>query len=214
MTLAPRVQVYTQLACQSVYHHSPLSLSVPATTPLFISPLSPLPTSHVAVSVPVVPPHQDPCKSDPAVQARAASFQMLYMLIMDISSALSASSWGHFGERRGRLRVLALSSIGLVFTLVMCLCLQPTQAHSPTVTLHSQHWHPPGTISPPRPHRCYSCSLPYSKVSWVAGRPFKVQRLPISPTALLQVAPAHKSLPASPASSMLVLRSGLLSARG
>jgi hypothetical protein len=110
MTLAPRVQVYTQLACQAVYHHSPLSSNLPSTTPSFAN------ISSVSIFTSLAAPHQDPCKADPAVQAKAASLQMLYMLIMGITSALSTTSWGHFGERRGRLPVLALSTVGLVLT--------------------------------------------------------------------------------------------------
>jgi hypothetical protein len=159
MTLAPRVQVYTQLSCQANYRnldsHLPASVvissnsfesqsqsqsryttnsrslslssdstasSISATSAspiLNLSFINTVNTNDSASSSEA--PHRDPCASDPDVQAGAATLQTTYMLLMGIASVLSTSWWGHFGERHGRMRVLAFSTIGTLLRLVMFL---------------------------------------------------------------------------------------------
>jgi hypothetical protein len=58
------------------------------------------------------------CMSDPAVQAGAARLQTIMTTTMGTLSALTTGWWGHFGERHGRTRVLAFSTLGLFLTLV------------------------------------------------------------------------------------------------
>jgi hypothetical protein len=58
------------------------------------------------------------CMSDPAVQAGAARLQTIMTTTMGTLSALTTGWWGHFGERHGRTRVLAFSSLGLFLTFV------------------------------------------------------------------------------------------------
>lgn len=58
------------------------------------------------------------CLTDPAVQAGAARIQTIMTTTMGALSALSTGWWGHFGERHGRLKVLAASTLGLFLTLV------------------------------------------------------------------------------------------------
>lgn len=121
MTLAPRVQVFTQLSCNQLYHHQshnlPIDYSLPpvsdniyADTTGSYHLLSFDPLSHV--------PPGNTCASDPAVQSRAARLQTIMMTTMGIMSALTTGWWGHFGERHGRTRVLAASTLGLLITFV------------------------------------------------------------------------------------------------
>ena len=56
------------------------------------------------------------CVLDPAVQARAAGLQTVMTTTMGVLSALTTGWWGHFGERYGRTRTLAISTFGLVVT--------------------------------------------------------------------------------------------------
>ncbi|THH32789.1 hypothetical protein EUX98_g1421 [Antrodiella citrinella] len=142
MTLAPRVQVFTQLSCNAIYGHDVYDHT--GTTALSSLPYS---TSH-SLSNP--PYHQSPnitylsfntatappathsdgdddepdprampshrCLSDAAVQAGAARIQMIMTTIGGLLSALTTGWWGHFGERHGRTRVLAASTLGLFLT--------------------------------------------------------------------------------------------------
>ncbi|PPQ64605.1 hypothetical protein CVT26_002003 [Gymnopilus dilepis] len=58
------------------------------------------------------------CLGDAAVQAGAARLQTMMTTTMGLLSALTTGWWGHFGERNGRTRVLAVSTLGLFLTLV------------------------------------------------------------------------------------------------
>ena len=150
MTLAPRLEVYTQLACNNLYGHHEWNHTRHTTTnfafdianiPLYasIDPLGPhlhpyslfpeLETtlisnsSHRSVINDDTDDTEDPrripsprCVSDPAVQASAARLQTIMMTTMGLLSALTTGWWGHFSERHGRTRVLALSTLGLFLT--------------------------------------------------------------------------------------------------
>lgn len=184
MTVAPRVEVYTQLSCaalhrgdwnhtqtQELYPASLLNpipqdlLSREATSwdlalassrnsstipkastsshslafyasidplgpPLHASPhsFSSSPTPY-SLSTTHLDPVDDPqvefddprrrCLADPAaVQAGAARLQTMMTTTMGLLSALTTGWWGHFGERHGRTRVLAFSTMGLFLTYV------------------------------------------------------------------------------------------------
>jgi len=148
MTLAPRVEVFTQLSCDRLYghrnwNHTVHTLSTPISfastqphTALFtsIDPLGPpmhaltlFPTSTITFNsnstkhsitreTRRVPSSR--CSSDPAVQAGAAKLQTIMTTTMGLLSALTTGWWGHFGERHGRTKVLALSTLGLFLTYV------------------------------------------------------------------------------------------------
>lgn len=58
------------------------------------------------------------CASDPAVQAGAAKIQTILTTTSGVLSALTTGWWGHFGERHGRTRVLAITTLGLFLTSV------------------------------------------------------------------------------------------------
>ena len=125
MTIAPRVEVFTQLSCNSVYGHTDYNHTrhdLVTTSYSF----------HISEDGNVLRPFidsdeddndDDPmriptkrCLDDPAVQSGAARIQMYMTTIMGTLSALTTGWWGHFGEKHGRTRVLAVSTLGLLFT--------------------------------------------------------------------------------------------------
>lgn len=140
MTLAPRVEVYTQLSCRDVYGHRPTLTN--ATSQMHIVPPQTLNEplyTPASVNTPTLGPahsvdyqEQDGletdnplhvssarCTSDPEVQSATARLQMLMTTIMGVLSALSTGWWGHFSERYGRTRVLALSTFAIFLTYVV-----------------------------------------------------------------------------------------------
>ncbi|TFK20295.1 hypothetical protein FA15DRAFT_673617 [Coprinopsis marcescibilis] len=174
MTLAPRVEIYTQLACFSLHgkghEHNPAFLAGihvdavkwdSASAISLYSSLDPLgpylfASSTLNDSTPIFPrpielpatPHNkhhnssttnddsanpDPrrppssrCLTDPAVQAKAARLQTILTTTMGFLSALTTGWWGHFGERYGRTKVLAIATFGLFWTdLVFILASTP-----------------------------------------------------------------------------------------
>ena len=54
--------------------------------------------------------------SNPTVQAGAARLQTIMTTIMGALSAFTSSWWGSFGERYGRTRVIAITTLGLFLT--------------------------------------------------------------------------------------------------
>ena len=147
MTLAPRLEVYTQLACNNLYgrhggwNHTQDTISNfssdTANIPLYasIDPLGPhldpyslFPEPGTAfISNPKVNDDTDDtedssripsqrCVSDPEVQASAARLQTVMMTTMGLLSAFTTGWWGHFSERHGRTRLLAIATLGLLFT--------------------------------------------------------------------------------------------------
>lgn len=126
MTVAPRIDVYTQLACdESEFKHSarhnhgidihssvliPLSnetntTSIPSSAPAYTNIHE---QSHNARSCSTSPPS--------AIQARAARLQTTMTTTVGLLSALTTAWWGQFGERHGRMWVLAIASVGLLVT--------------------------------------------------------------------------------------------------
>ncbi|KIK63023.1 hypothetical protein GYMLUDRAFT_57781 [Collybiopsis luxurians FD-317 M1] len=136
ITFAPRVEVYTQLACASVHNHH-AQQTVNQTLNLLLPFSTHLPTEHPTDYVNVDPifihssvlsgddssSEDDPrklpspqCVSDPAVQKEAARIQTVLTITEGLFSALTTGWWGHFSERHGRTRVLALATLGLFLT--------------------------------------------------------------------------------------------------
>lgn len=144
MTLASRVEVFTELSCRQLYDnynhtsipdvrgadafvHLPVDAN-PSLTPLYL-PSTPPPVHSLEESQgdgvsegddPRVVPGKK-CVSDPAVQAGAARLQTIITTAMGALSALTTGWWGRFGERHGRTRVLAISTLGLFLTYVRTL---------------------------------------------------------------------------------------------
>ncbi|KAG1775895.1 major facilitator superfamily domain-containing protein [Suillus placidus] len=158
MTLASRVEVFTELSCHSLHEHYNHTRVVPSHTPFnsshyAVDPVEPHSISvHLVTSSPIhtsgkiqehgdVDEDEDPrmipgkkCVSDPAVQAGAARLQTIMTTTMGALSALTTGWWGQFGERHGRIRVLAISTFGLFLTdLTFILVSTP---HSP-LAVHS-----------------------------------------------------------------------------
>ncbi|KAJ6531834.1 major facilitator superfamily domain-containing protein [Mycena capillaripes] len=156
MTLAPRIEVFTQLSCSRLHHsynHTAATWVeatsvMPAYAPLYfgLDPLGPqfnpvpnqaLPLLGLQEDEPwddddtgVDDPRQLPsprCLSDPAVQAGAARIQTMFTTTMGFLSALTTGWWGRFGERHGRTKVLAFSVFGLFLTdLIFILASTPS----------------------------------------------------------------------------------------
>ncbi|KAI0059215.1 MFS general substrate transporter [Artomyces pyxidatus] len=134
MTLAPRVEIYTQLSCYALHQHYNHTSDNHNTLTLnhFLSSPSSHPYEPLPLLLPQISNISDPidddgsddprqlpsqvCQSDPAVQAGAARLQTVMMTVMGGLSALTTGWWGHFSERHGRTRVLAASTFGLFFT--------------------------------------------------------------------------------------------------
>jgi hypothetical protein len=142
MTLSSRVEVYTQLSCSRLHHNYNTSTLLEA--PFHYD--SPQPASITLIfdepgdgdGKGEEHPGQLPspqCLSDPAVQAGAGKFirvslgfrhlkalqtariQTMFTITMGLLSALTTGWWGHFGERHGRTKVLAICSFGWFLTV-------------------------------------------------------------------------------------------------
>ncbi|KAH9068298.1 MFS general substrate transporter [Lactarius deliciosus] len=133
MTTAPRVQVYTQLACNAAYGKQPHDHSDYILPPLLSSAYVPLLEHATITPIPVHFPHfshspehtnsEDPrqvlferCFSDPDVQARAARLQTIVATTMGVLSVCTTAWWGHYGQKHGRTKVLAAATLGTLFT--------------------------------------------------------------------------------------------------
>jgi hypothetical protein len=157
MTVAPRIEVFTQLSCNQLHGHHEYNHTEAfapfqttnvtyhnAAAPFYFSldPLGPHihpyhfnPTKYQAFVVPLLPlkvpdwsnsggdEEEDPrrlpspqCLGNPTVQAGAARLQTIMITTMGLLSALTTGWWGHFGERHGRTKVLAISTFGLFLT--------------------------------------------------------------------------------------------------
>ncbi|KAJ7723459.1 major facilitator superfamily domain-containing protein [Mycena maculata] len=124
MTLAPRVEVFTQLSCSRLhpnhYNHTTNTL---LETPFYYGSLEPGRPFTAPVEGPWNNDDDDPrqipsrrCTSDPAVTAGAARIQTMFTTTMGLLSAFTTGWWGHFGERHGRTKVLAMATFGLFLT--------------------------------------------------------------------------------------------------
>lgn len=138
MTLASRVEVFTELSCHNLHEQHNRADHVPqAFTPFrsiryAVDPTGPHLTPVLFPSILVHTQQSDDsddggvddprvipgnrCVSDPAVQAGAARLQTIMTTTMGALSALTTGWWGQFGERHGRTRVLAIATFGLFLT--------------------------------------------------------------------------------------------------
>ncbi|KAG9315207.1 major facilitator superfamily domain-containing protein [Chiua virens] len=157
MTLASRVEVFTELSCSQVYdeyRHIPIahaqstyvSIHPQADTSQNFTYLQFHSVSSLALSSgesegDSVSEGDDPrvipgkkCVSDPVVQAGAARLQTIMTSTMGALSALTTGWWGQFGERRGRIPVLAMATLGLFLTDLIFILVStpgnPLAAHS------------------------------------------------------------------------------------
>jgi len=134
MTLASRVEVFTELSCHDLheqYNHTHVTHGFES-VPSVVDRIEP---RSILVSFPLISAHtsdaskedddsdNDPrvipgkkCVSNPAVQAGAARLQVIMTTTMGALSALTTGWWGQFSERHGRTRVLAIAIFGLFLT--------------------------------------------------------------------------------------------------
>ncbi|KAH8818804.1 major facilitator superfamily domain-containing protein [Flagelloscypha sp. PMI_526] len=133
MTLAPRINVYTELACREVQwdnntgtapSHSNDTTVVDPHSPIISFGTVPGVAEHpYSISLPQIlsadsqslgtSTTSSRCTDDPAVQSRAATIQAIFTTTMGLLSAVTTAWWGHFSERHGRLRVMAMSTLGM-----------------------------------------------------------------------------------------------------
>lgn len=141
MTIAPRVQVFTQLSCNAVFGHPsdynhtniiPASGASTANSTNFTIPR----IYNVMEDPEIEDPLREPskrCLADPRVQAGAARLQTVMMVTMGILSAVTTGWWGRYGERHGRTRVLTAATFGLLLTdlafILISLPQSPFAAH-------------------------------------------------------------------------------------
>ncbi|KAG5643210.1 hypothetical protein DXG03_001328 [Asterophora parasitica] len=120
-TLAPRVEVFTLLACSvhkpDIFRQTLPTLGGRFDVPEITMPLPPihgnmhqaLTLSHFAAQNDTKP-LPNLCASDPVVQAAAAK------LSTGTLSCITTGWWGSFSDRYGRTRLLGFSVVGLLFT--------------------------------------------------------------------------------------------------
>lgn len=143
MTLAPRVEVFTELSCRQLRDEWNHTSTDARDSHAFVHPQVDAGPSFTSLYLPSMPPPaqsleesegdgvsegDDPrvipgrkCVSDPSVQAGAVRLQTIMTTTMGALSALTTGWWGRFGERYGRTRVLAISTLGLFLTYVRTL---------------------------------------------------------------------------------------------
>ncbi|KAF9053900.1 MFS general substrate transporter [Hymenopellis radicata] len=131
MTMAPRVEVYTQLACAvlnpDVFHdqaagvltynvdhaNADLHFSTHESTSYHNE------TLDFALNIAQddgKTPGRPSCASDPAVQAAVAKLAATMAAIMGVLGCLTTAWWGSFSDRIGRTAVLGISVVGLLVT--------------------------------------------------------------------------------------------------
>ncbi|KAF8499790.1 major facilitator superfamily domain-containing protein [Russula emetica] len=115
MTLAPRVEVYTKIACRTFYDSSSPSPSISSSPPLHL-PTLPHTSGVVHVQFRDFPIKKyDECAADPRVQARAARIQASVKTTESILSAATTGWLSHLSDRFGRKKILVLSMFGALF---------------------------------------------------------------------------------------------------
>ncbi|CAE6515654.1 unnamed protein product [Rhizoctonia solani] len=156
MTLAPRVEVFTRIACDELriepdvlrnYSSANLGLSIDLDQSLalvFVAPQPRLPgRAHLATvahfgndnnlhAIPdSTPISSDMCRADPAVQQGAAKLQTFVLVLAGTLSSLTAGFWGQFGDKHGRKVVISLGIFGMLASDCVFL-LAASQSTNPT----------------------------------------------------------------------------------
>ncbi|KAJ7593229.1 major facilitator superfamily domain-containing protein [Mycena floridula] len=137
LTLAPRVEVFTQLACADPrLRHAPLNhtSSIQSINALYSSLDPSRPHLPLSYATPYIvstftsdegdddgsdDPRRLPskyCNDNAKVQAGAARLQTIMTTSMGLLSALTTGFWGSFSQRHGRTKVLASATFGLFLT--------------------------------------------------------------------------------------------------
>lgn len=123
-TIAPRVEIYTQLACAvhspDVYDDQLLGLVFTNTTPLG-APLEVEKDRPITVffrDMLEAPKNANGnrCASDPVVQVSVAKLAAAMTATMGVLGCLTTAAWGSYSDRHGRTVVLGISVIGVLST--------------------------------------------------------------------------------------------------
>ncbi|KAL5634517.1 hypothetical protein ACGC1H_002536 [Rhizoctonia solani] len=154
MTLAPRVAVFTQIACDELRIESNLayapgwlrnnssenpgfSIGLDMQSPVLAVLPSKLPVrvhmnpvAHVGNTASISSDH-DACRVDSAVQQGAARLQTLILTLAGALSAVTSGFWGQFGDKHGRRGVIALSIFAMLASDCVFL-LAASQSANPT----------------------------------------------------------------------------------
>ncbi|KAJ7444922.1 major facilitator superfamily domain-containing protein [Mycena latifolia] len=127
-TMAPKVEIYTLLACsvhkpeifrdtQLLSTFLPSSLRLPeeptvgtAFPPSFDIAIS----NNTSTVISMDKPQASPCASDPVVQAAVAKLTTAISASMGVLGCLTTGWWGSFSDRYGRTRILGLTIAGLL----------------------------------------------------------------------------------------------------
>ncbi|KAG8687516.1 hypothetical protein FRC08_011923 [Ceratobasidium sp. 394] len=155
MTLAPRVEVFTRIACDGLRiephtqvaalpgnnagvsianaFHTPLLIftshpSIPG-EPLHLSAVTHIRHDNHTRVIDPRPWSSDECRADPAVQRGAAKLQTLMLTLTGALSALFSGFWGQFGDRHGRSSVIALSIFAMLATNLVFVLARSQSAH-------------------------------------------------------------------------------------
>ncbi|CAE6411238.1 unnamed protein product [Rhizoctonia solani] len=123
ITLAPRVEVFTQIVCSELRvdsdrmsgNHSSanygFSNGLDQSLFLEMATVAHLGMDQVSQSLASSSPplSYDTCRTDPAVQQGAAKLQTLVLTLAGILNALTSGFWGQFGDKHGRRIVISVS---------------------------------------------------------------------------------------------------------
>lgn len=129
MTLAPRVEVYTKLACRAIHHsETETPVHVPfAPTAALAPPSDPIHT--VRVTLPDISSSAfDECSADPKVQARAARIQASVKTTESILSAITTGWLSHLSDLYGRKKILGFSIFGALFMDLVYILVSDTKS--------------------------------------------------------------------------------------
>ncbi|KAJ7172296.1 major facilitator superfamily domain-containing protein [Mycena filopes] len=127
-TLAPKIEIYTLLACSvhkpEIFEDRALAASIPSfllSHPESHAETTFPPTFEMALthntSLPLISmdePKPNPCASDPVVLAAVARLTATITTTMGVLGCLTTGWWGAFSDRYGRTRILALTIFGLL----------------------------------------------------------------------------------------------------
>lgn len=128
-TMAPRIEIYTILAC-SVHKPDIFKQSFPGLELGLVEEPRQLPTHSSAQLIDriypsystnkatneSVPTKPNLCASDPVVQAAVAKLTAVIATCTGILACITTGWWGSFSDRHGRLRVMGISVFGLLLT--------------------------------------------------------------------------------------------------
>lgn len=106
ITIAPRIELYIRLACQEIrpdYESISIKPGEIITWPSIIGTVAlPRPSAR--------------CQSDPTIQAAVAELGATMTTTIGVLSCLTAGWWGKFCDRYGRLKVLAITTFGVLIS--------------------------------------------------------------------------------------------------